>query len=268
MKFDHLFPEQKPIIGMVHLLPLPGAPAYGGEIELIYEQALWEAKVLADASVDALIVENLGDEPYQIGEPTPEVLAIMAGVTRSVRQAVRIPVGVNVQFNAWQAEVAIAHTCGADFIRVEVFVDTVVSAQGIVNPCSAQIARYRKALNAESVAFWADVQTKYTTNLVPQSIRQSAVDAYNAGADVIIVTGAATGQATPLDAVREVKAVVPIPVVVGSGTNIDNVRDVLAVADGAIVGSALKEGGKAENRVSPAAVEAFLRAAGEHKKES
>lgn len=261
MEFANLFPEVKPIIGMVHLLPLPGSPAYGGEIEAIYEQALWEAKTLAEAGVNALIVENLGDEPYLIGEPPPEILALMAGVTRSVRHMVSIPVGVNVQFNAWQAEVAIAHTCGADFIRVEVFVDTVVSAQGMVMPCSAQITRYRKALNAEDVAIWADIQTKYTTNLVPQPIRQSALDAWQAGADILIVTGAATGQATPLDAVREAKKAVPIPVVVGSGTNLENVGNVLAVADGAIVGSALKEGGNAKNRVSRKAVEAFMHAA-------
>jgi membrane complex biogenesis BtpA family protein len=206
-------------------------------------------------------VENLGDEPYLVGESSPEQFALMAGVTRLVSRGVDIPVGVNVQFNAWKAELAIAHTCGAQFVRVEVFVDTVVSAQGLVTPCSAQITRYRQSLNAQDIQLWADIQTKYTTNIVPKALVQSAKDAQAAGADALIVTGAATGEATPLDAVSEVEKVVSLPVLVGSGTNIDNVCDVLRIADGAIVGSSLKDGGLASNRVSKEAVEAFMKAA-------
>jgi len=261
MTFSDLFPNTKPVIGMVHLLALPGAPGYGGSIDAIYEQAEWEAEALAAAGIDAFIVENFGDEPYLVGQPTPEQLALMAGITRLISRKANLPVGVNVQFNAWQAELAIAYTCGAQFVRVEVFVDTVVSAQGTVQPCSAQMTRYRQALNAQGVQLWADVQTKYTTNLIPQSIVQSALDAREAGADALIVTGAATGQATPLEAVTEVKKEVDLPVLVGSGTNINNVDRVLTVADGAIVGSSLKEGGLAKNRVSKEAVAAFMKAA-------
>ncbi len=261
MTISSLFHDRKPIIGMVHLLPLPGSPHYGGAVQAIYEQAEWEAEALARAGVDGYIVENLNDEPYLIGEPLPEQLALMAGVTRLVSRKANVPVGVNVQFNAWQAELAIAHTCGADFIRVEVFVDTVVTAQGTVQPCSAQLMRYRRALGAEDVQLWADVQTKYTTNLVSQPLSQSAREAQAAGADALIVTGAATGQATPLEAVADVKQVVDLPVVVGSGTTIENVQQVLAIADGAIVGSSLKEGGSAQNRVSEAAAAAFMEAA-------
>jgi hypothetical protein len=261
MTFASLFGNRKPIIAMVHLLPLPGSPGYSGDIEAIYAQAEWEAETLAQAGVDAFIVENLNDEPYLIGEPPPEQLALLAGLTRLVSRKANVPVGVNVQFNAWQAELAIAHTCGADFIRVEVFVDTVVMAQGLVHPCSAQLTRYRRALGAQGVQLWADIQTKYTTNLVSQPLAQSALEAKNSGAEALIVTGAATGQATPLEAVAEVKQVVDLPVLVGSGTTIKNVSQVLHIADGAIVGSALKEGGLASNRISRAATEAFMQAA-------
>jgi membrane complex biogenesis BtpA family protein len=261
MDLSTFFKQPKPIIGMLHLLPLPGSPRFEGDIKVIYQRAEWEASILADAGLDGIIVENFGDEPYLIGKPTSAQLALMAAITRQVSRSVSIPVGVNVQFNAWQAELAIAYACGATFIRVEVFVDTAISAQGLIQPCSAQITRYRKALDAESVALWADVQTKYTTNFLSQSLMQSALDAEAAGADALIVTGAATGQATPLEAIAEAKQAVSIPVIAGSGTTIENVADVLTVADGAIVGSALKEGGHASNRVSPDAAKAFMRAA-------
>jgi len=261
MTFSILFPKGKPIIGMIHLLPLPGSPRYGGDIEAIYKQAEWEADALAQAGIDAFIVENFNDEPYLISEPLPEQLALMAGITSMVSRKANVPVGVNVQFNAWQAEMAIAHACGANFIRVEVFVDTVLMAQGTVQPCSAQLTRYRQQLDGWGVQLWADIQTKYTTNIISQPLTQSAIDAQNAGADALIVTGSATGQATPLEAVAEAKLVVDIPVLVGSGTTIDNVQKVLATADGAIVGSSLKEGGMAENRISQEATAAFMRAA-------
>jgi uncharacterized protein len=251
----------KHLIGMVHLLPLPGTPRFAGNVDVIYSRALTEARLLMEAGFDGIIIENFGDEPYLIGEPTPTQLALMAAIVREIRQTVAIPIGVNVQFNAWEAEIAIAYACEAQFVRVEVFVDTVISAQGIVPPCSAQITRLRKALGADAVELWVDVQTKYTTPLVPQPIAQSAREAQAAGADALIVTGSGNGQATPLEAVADVKATVPLPVIVGSGTNVANVSDVLNVADGAIVGSALKEGGSVYNPVSAQAATEFMKVA-------
>jgi uncharacterized protein len=261
MQFKSLFPAVHPIIGMVHLRPLPDSPGWDGDLSQLYAQAYADAEALAAAGVDALIVENFGDEPYLIGEPTTVQLALMAALTRDIRRRVTIPVGVNVQFNAWQAEIAIAYAAQADFVRVEVFVDRVISAQGVVEPCSAQITRYRRALGAGSVQLWADIQTKYTTNITPQSIAASAKDAQAAGADALIVTGASTGSATPLDDVRAAKGVVNIPVLVGSGTTLENVADVLRVADGAIVGSSLKVDGKVLNPVSLERTQAFMAAA-------
>lgn len=258
MNLSELFAHPQPIIGMIHLLPLPGAPGFQGAVGAIYERARWEADILVHAGVDGLIVENFGDEPYLIGEPDPHQLALMSSVTRQIRAQVEVPIGVNLQYNAWQAELAIAYACQVDFVRVEVFVDTVITAQGMVEPCSAHILRYRKDLHAEDIYLFCDIQAKYTTNLRSKPLVDSASEAVSAGADALIVTGAATGQATPLDQVTEVKSVVDVPVVVGSGTTVENLAAVLATADGAIVGSALKEAGKASNRVSPEAARRFM----------
>lgn len=250
MQFQTLFPHQKPLIGMVHLLPLPETPAYNNNIEAIIDFALADADALVEAGVDAFIIENFGDEPYLIGEPTPLQFAVMTHITSQIRSRYDIPLGINVQFNAWKAEIAIAHACQAQFIRVEVFVDTVISAQGTVHPCSAQLTRYRKTLGAGGVQIFADIQTKYTQNMLPQSLAQSAIDAVNAGADALIVTGGATGEETPLNAVQDVKEIVDLPILVGSGTNHNNIREVFDIADGAIVGSSLKQDGIVTNPVS------------------
>ena len=264
MSFQGLFSVERPIVGMVHLLALPGAPDFGGDVDEIYAHALRDAQALADGGIDALIVENFGDEPFMVGEPEVHDLALMAAITRDIQRLVTMPVGVNVQFNAWRAEIAIACACRAEFVRVEVYVDRVISAMGVVDPCAGQITRYRAALGADNVQLWADIQTKYTTNITPQPLTQSACDAEAAGADALIVTGAATGSATPLDAVAEVKAVTTLPVLVGSGTMIDNVTAALDIADGAIVGSTLKQDGVVQNPVSVERTRAFMRAARGH----
>jgi len=255
---SNLFSSSNVVIGMIHLLPLPTSPLFEGDLKGIYERALWEAEVLESVGVDGLIVENFGDLPYQAREPETVVIALMASVTREIVRSVKIPVGINVQFNAWQAEMAIAYACGANFIRAEVFVDTVVSTQGIIAPCAAELTRYRKQLGA-SVQIFADVQTKHTANLIPQSLVKSALDAQAAGADALIVTGEATGKATPLSAIQEVKEAVRLPVYAGSGTTVQNVSDILKTANGVIVGSALKEDGITTNRISPERAQEFIR---------
>jgi len=110
-----------------------------------------------------------------------------------------------------------------------------------------------------SVQIFADVQTKHTVNLIPQSLVKSALDAQAAGADALIVTGEATGKATPLDAIQEVKQAVSLPVYAGSGTTVHNVSDILRIANGVIVGSALKEEGITTNRISPERAREFIR---------
>lgn len=257
-----LFTHTKPIIGVIHLRALPGTPKYQGDIDAILEQALWEADALCEAGVDGLIIENYNDEPFSLDEPEPEQLALMAAAISLIRREATIPLGVNVHFNAWRAEVALAYACKAQFTRIEVFVDTVVTSAGIVQPCCAEVARYRTALGADGVALWADLHPKFSRNLLPTTLEESARMAALSLADALIVTGEATGLATPLPDVEAVKRVTDLPVLVGSGANADSITAILAAADGAIVGSAFKEGGDVYNRVSPDAARKLIAAAG------
>ena len=256
-----IFTHNQPLIGVVHLLPLPGAPRFNGDIDAILEQAEWESQALSAAGFDGLIIENYNDEPFSLHEPEPEQLAVMASAITLIRRKVTIPLGVNVHFNAWRAEVALAQACKAQFTRVEVFVDTVVTPAGLVEPCCADVVRYRQTIGAERIALWADLHPKFSRNLLDTTIQESARDAKACLADAVIITGAATGVETPLDDVRAVQEVIDLPVLVGSGATPANIQAMLRAADGAIVGSALKEGGEVHNRVSPAAAERLVSAA-------
>lgn len=55
-----IFEVDKPVIGMVHLLPLPGSPGYDYYgMDAIIEKALADVKALEEGGVNGLIVENM-----------------------------------------------------------------------------------------------------------------------------------------------------------------------------------------------------------------
>lgn len=249
MKDNFLGKGSQTIIGMVHCLPLPGTAGFDGDYEKIIKQAVQDAITLEKAGVDAVIVENMGDTPFSALLDKAQVVALTAAA-REVRNAIKIPVGIDAAFNDCEASLAIAGMCGADFVRIPVFVDTVLFTDGIIYPCARKCMNYRKALGLEHVKILADVQVKHSHMLNPQiTIEMSAKDAVSNGADAIIVTGAQIGCETPLDIIQRAQKVVNVPVLAASGVNAKNIHEQLQIADGCIIGSSLKQGGILTNPI-------------------
>jgi len=269
---EEFFGVKKPIIGMVHLPPLPGAPAYRGEpIEEIVEFALRDAERLVEGGVNGLIVENMWDLPYFVGEDVPpEELAAQAVVAREVVKSVDVPVGVNVIHNGWRAELAIAKASGAKFIRICLLTGAMVWDTGeFDHGCAAKLLRARKALYAEDVKIFTDVLKKHAVMFPGIDLRTHVEWAEFYMADAIIVTGRMTGAPPSVETVAEVKRLVPHrPVLVGSGCNPGNIRDFLKYADGAIVGTYFKVGGIAQNPVDPDRVKKFMKIVEEIRKKA
>jgi membrane complex biogenesis BtpA family protein len=243
MEINTIFMNQKPVIGVVHLLPLPGSPKFKGDRDEIVNRALEEVKILKRGGVDGIIVENFHDMPFLKGALPLEQYGLMASILTLTRKEVNIPLGVNVHFNDWKAEITLAYTCKAQFIRVEAFVDTVITNTGIVEPCCSEVTRYRKLLNIDKadVQIWADIHPKYSKLLLPYPLTHSAQMAEEALADCVIVTGDTTGHETHIDDIKLVKDSINLPVFAGSGVNLGNLNETLKIADGIIVGSAFKE---------------------------
>lgn len=246
------------VIGMVHCLPLPGTPGYGGDMEKIYAQAVQDARTLEENGADAVIVENMGDDPFGVELDLIQRTALTVAAQK-VRDAVRIPVGVDAAFCDWEADLTIANAAGCQFIRVPVFVDTVEFYGGIIRPCARECMRYRHQMGLDHIMVLADIQVKHTNMLLPHvTPEMSARNAAACGADAIIVTGSAIGVATPIEIIQRVKQVVGIPVIAGSGVNAGNIAQQLRIADGAIIGSSLKEGGVLTNPISGPLVKEVL----------
>lgn len=169
------------VIGMVHCLPLPTTAGFDGDYQKIIDRAVQDAVTLEKAGVDAVIVENMGDTPFSALLNKAQIAALTAAAY-AVKQAVKIPVGIDAAFNDCEADIAIAAMVGASFIRVPVFVDTVLFTDGIIQPCAKKCLEYRKMMGQENVKIIADVQVKHAHMLRENiSIEQSAKDAASNG---------------------------------------------------------------------------------------
>jgi hypothetical protein len=247
---------------MVHLGPLPGSPRDSGEgMGPLLARAEADARVLAAGGANAIMVENFFDAPFSKDATPPHTVAALTRAVLTVRQAVSVPIGVNVLRNDVRAALAIAHVCGAQFVRVNVYVGAAVTDQGLIEGAARTAVLYRRELGAD-VAIWADVFVKHAAQLGEQNLEAAARDAVERGlADALIVSGIATGSATDPEDARRIKTVLPAtPVLVGSGFDAATAASLLRYADGAIVGTSLKRDGRVANEVDIDRVRA-LRAA-------
>lgn len=260
-----LFGTSKPVIGMVHCWPLPGAPGYTGYgVDTIVDHALRDARALKEAGVDGLIVENMWDIPFRAGaHVAPESVAAHAVVARAVGQAVDLPLGINLVHNGGVALLGIAVAAGASFIRVCMFTGAGVWEAGSWDEgCAAELMRRRKELHAEHIKIFADVDKKHSVRFPGIDLPTHIEWTRFSGADAMIVSGRMTGDAPDLTKVREAKALAgDRPLLIGSGATERNIAAFLEVADGVIVGSSVKEAGLCENPVDAERTRRFVAAA-------
>ena len=254
------------VVGMVHLDALPGAPEFEGDREAIRAAMLRDARRLEAGGVDALLVENYGDTPYFAEDVPKHVVASMAALVADLRRETDLPIGVDVLRNDAEAALSVAATAGGGFVRVNVHTGARVTDQGLLQGQAAETVRLREQIDAE-VAILADLAVKHSAAIAERPVPELVAELIERGhADGVVVSGPATGQATAteqLEAVRAARDQVDpaVPVFVGSGVTPATVREQLGIADGVVVGTALKEGGETTAPVSQSRVEAMVEAA-------
>ncbi len=235
MDFHALFPH-KPMIGMIHMPPLPGAPSNTMSMKQLTDFALSEADLLDEAGLDACIVENVGDVPLFKENLPPYVVAAMATVTKAVVEHTKMKVGVNMLRNACEEALSVAHVAGAQFIRCNILIGAYATDQGIIEGCAARVARLRKELNS-SVLVFGDVHVKHAHPIFNVEIEYAAQDlAERGGADAVIVSGARSPVPPSFERVKKVKDAITKPVLIGSGISLANVKQFYQRSDGLIVG--------------------------------
>ncbi len=250
------------LIGMVHVGALPGSPRYRPPMGRVVRRAVDDATTLQNAGFDAVLVENYGDVPYFPDDVPDTTVAALARVVAAIRDAVDLPVGVNVLRNDAIAALSIAAACEARFIRVNVLSGTMYTDQGLIEGKAAHLTRLKASIGPE-IEVLADVFVKHATPPPGLRIEEAAADLRNrAMADALIVSGPATGRPAERALIQRVRAAVPgARLLVGSGVTADRVAGLAGVVDGVIVGTDIKEMGDVHRPVDPTRAAALVKAA-------
>jgi uncharacterized protein len=250
-----------PVIGMIHLLPLPGSPRHELSLAAIRDHALRDAEGLLAGGVQGLMIENFGDTPFFPGPVPAATIAQLTWLLSEIKRLAPIPCGVNVLRNDGVAALAVAAAAGGEFIRVNVLSGARVTDQGIIQGIAHKLLRERARLNAESIQIWADVDVKHSSPLAQRPLSDEVADLVHRGhADAVIVTGRSTGSAVAGSELEQtIAAADGTPVIVGSGVTAETIRNFRRRAAAVIVGSALKFEGKASNAVDPNRVLELMR---------
>jgi len=256
-----VFKTPNPIIGVVHLLPLPTSPRWGGSLKAIIDRAEQEATALAAGGVDGIIVENFFDAPFPKDHVDPAVVSAMTVVIQKLMHMVTLPIGINVLRNDAQSAFAIAACVQAQFIRVNVWTGIMATDQGMIEGRAHELLRYRRELGCD-VKVFADVLVKHARPLGSPNLTMAVQDTIERGlADAVILSGWATGNPPSLEDLELASAAANgTPVLIGSGADWENIPKLMTAADGVIVSSSLKRQGKRENSIDPIRVSRFVEA--------
>ena len=259
-----IFKTANPIIGVVHLLPLPTSARWGGNLENIIERAEQEATALAAGGVDGIIIENFFDAPFPKDQVDPAVVSAITLIAERLKNLVVIPIGLNLLRNDARSALAIAACVNAAFIRVNVLTGVMATDQGIIEGKAHEILRYRRELGTET-AIIADVLVKHALPLAEPNFSIMVQETIERGlADAVIISGEATGYPPSPEALKTAaEAAKGTPVLIGSGADWDNIGKLMQIADGVIVASALKRHGCIEETIDPIRVAQFVEAAKE-----
>ncbi len=260
-----LFRVRKPLIGMVHARALPGTPKGRLGVQEIAAIAAEDARRIARAGFDAVLVENMHDLPYLRRTVGPEIVAAMTAIVGAVREAVACPVGIQILAGANREALAVALATGARFIRAEGFVFAHVADEGIINADAGELLRYRRAIGAEGIQVLADIKKKHSSHALTADVglADTAAAAEFCGADAIVVTGTATGAPTDPADLQAAARGTSLPRYVGSGVTPANLRSLWDAADGFIVGSFIKTNGDWQEAVDPARASQLVHLAAE-----
>lgn len=254
-----LFGVPKPIIGMCHMLAMPGDPQYDRErgLEGVYQRALADLQALQAGGVDAVLFSNEFSFPYLTQVKTITV-ACMAAVIGALKAEIRLPFGVNVLWDP-QASLDLAMATGAHFVR-EVFTGVYSSDFGLWNTNCGAVVRHQHAIGAQHVRLFFNIVPEAASYLGSRAIADIArTTVFNAQPDALCVSGLTAGKETSTATLRQVKEAVPeTPVFANTGVRPENVAEQLSIADGAIIGTAFKYEGVFAHPVDRERVERMM----------
>lgn len=193
--------------------------------------------VFSEGGIPAVILQ---EETLNTGLATPESIAILSVLAYKAHQEFpEIQLGIIMQAHDGISPLAVAHACGASFIRLKVFVGAMLKSEGIQQGCGVTARDYRATMGREDIKILADVHDRTGLPLTQIPIEMASEWAVRTGADGLILTGF-TQQESIQHLTNVRKAGMNVPLILGGGASEENVASVLEYANGVVVSSALK----------------------------
>lgn len=259
MPFEFFGSNRKAVIAMAHIGALPGSPLYDadGGMNRIIDDVVSDIEKLQAGGVHAIMFGNENDRPYQLTAPA-EGVAAMTAVVSTVKPMLKVPFGVNYLWDP-SASVAIACATGSAFAR-EIFTGLFASDMGLWQPKAADALRLRRNLGRPDLKLLFNINAEFASSLDSRPIELRAKSAvFSSLADAVLVSGPLTGQPAETSDLRKVReAILDMPVFANTGVRIDNVKEVLAIADGCVIGTHFKVDGNTWNAVDGERVKRFM----------
>lgn len=258
--FLDFFKGKKPLIGMVHIPPLPGSPLYDPAMTWneIIDFALNDAQSLIEGGVDGIQIENQFDNPYHLPEKIgPETVAFVTAVACKVRNKYPdFPLGIHILLNGCIQALSVAKAANANWIRAYNLANAYISNSGYIGAAAPDLMRFRNTIHANKIMILGDFQVKHGSHAITadRSIEEKAHDVENSLGDAAIITGNATGSPPDIPTLIKVKNKISIPVLIGSGLSHKNIKEMWPHADGAIIGTSFKQDNILSNPVDIHAV--------------
>jgi uncharacterized protein len=254
----NLFGNHKPVIAMAHLPALPGTPLYDNSKGMSYlvDHVKQDVEYLLEGGVDSIMFCNEDDRPY-VFEAGIEQIAAMTRVVAETKPS-KIPFGTDFLWDP-MAAMAMAKATGASFIR-EVFTGVYESDMGMWSPNAGKVMRFKRQIDAQDVRVFYNVVPESASSLGTRSMAERARSVeVSCLPDVILVSGPMAGVEPDFSYLEQIKeGVESVPIFLNTGAKIENVARYLEVADGVIVGSALKIDGHTWNPVELDRVKRFM----------
>ncbi len=260
---SEMFGKNKAIIAMAHFPPMPGQPRHDrrGGISALRDSICNDIAILAGSGIDAVMFCNEGDRPYRT-HVGPEVPAVMAAIIAEIKPEITIPFGVDILWDPCAA-IGLAKAVDAQFVR-EVITGSYAGDFGVWNTHPADTLAYRTRIGADNVKLFYNVTAEFAAPIAPRDIGLTARSAvFSSLADAVCVSGAVTGSGVDVSQLRAAKEGVgeDVAVIANTGVQPDTIGDILSIADGCIVGTALKNDGNTWNPVDPERVKRLVQAA-------
>lgn len=257
-----MFGTERPVIGLLHLRPLPGDPFYpdGCSIRDVIDAARADLVALQRGGIDGILVTNEFSVPYE-KHVSPVTVGAMSTVVGALLDEIEVPFGCEAIYDG-DASLDVCAATGASFTRC-VFTDVWAGDLGLINRDVATTLRHKRALRLDDLRLFYFVTSEGEGNLGRRTTEELVESlAFNCRPDAYVVGGNAAGESPNAESLARIGDIAgETPVVCGTGCRKDNVGSIFSAAHGAFVGTSLKVDGKIENPVDEDRVRTMMDAA-------